>query len=251
MGSPDKLLDVHVRRKAFDDRAVLQDLRLTLLPGDIASLVGASGCGKSTLLRIIAGLDTDYEGRVVLAGQAQQDITREIGFIFQEPRLFPWLTVAENVAFDLGQSSRHGGRQHPRVTELLAEVGLAGLEDRLPKQLSGGQAQRVAIARGLFSQPRLLLLDEPFSAVDAFTRIKLQDLLVDVARRHGLTLLLVTHDVDEAVVLSDRVLVLEAKAGAAIREIDVALPRPREREDEDLGALRLRVLEALRKAHAF
>lgn len=251
MAGADALLDVQVRRKAFGERAVLQDLSLSLAPGEIVSLVGASGCGKSTLLRIVAGLDTDYEGRVVLAGQPQTDITREIGFIFQEPRLFPWLSVAQNVAFDLGQSIRQGGRQHPRVSELLTEVGLAGLEDRLPKQLSGGQAQRVAIARGLFTQPRLLLLDEPFSAVDAFTRIKLQDLLVDVARRHGLTVLLVTHDVDEAVVLSDRVLVLEAKAGAALREIGIGLPRPREREDERLVPLRLRTLEALRQAHAF
>ncbi|KAF1049547.1 ABC transporter ATP-binding protein [Xylophilus sp.] len=240
------LLEAVVRRKAFGGRAVLQDLQLALAPGEIVSLVGASGCGKSTLLRIVAGLDTDYDGAVRLAGRPQHDITREIGFIFQELRLFPWLTVAENVAFDLGRAGRH----HPQVRELLAEVGLAGFEDRLPKQLSGGQAQRVAIARGLFTWPRVLLLDEPFSAVDAFTRIKLQDLLAGIARRHGITLLLVTHDVDEAVVLSDRVLVLEARAGAPLREIAVPLPRPRDREGDALGHLRVRILEALRHAHA-
>ncbi len=241
------LLQARVRRKAYGDKPVLQNVQLDIAPGEVVSLVGASGCGKSTLLRIVAGLDTQYEGHVRLAGEPQQGITRDIGFIFQEPRLFPWLTVAENVAFDLGRA----GRSHPQVRELLAEVGLAGFEDRLPKQLSGGQAQRVAIARGLFTRPRLLLLDEPFSAVDAFTRARLQQLLAEVARRHGLALLLVTHDVDEALLLSDRVVVLEARAGAELQVIDNPLPRPRRREDESLGALRVRVLDALRHAHAF
>jgi sulfonate transport system ATP-binding protein len=241
------LLQARVRRKAYGDRPVLQNVQLDIAAGEVLSLVGASGCGKSTLLRIVAGLDAHYDGQVRLAGQRQNGITRDIGFIFQEPRLFPWLTVAENVAFDRGPA----GRSHPQVRELLAEVGLAGLEGRLPKQLSGGQAQRVAIARGLFTRPRLLLLDEPFSAVDAFTRVRLQQLLADVAHRHGLAVLLVTHDVDEALVLSDRVVVLEARAGADLQVIDNPLPRPRQREDASLGALRVRVLEALRHAHAF
>lgn len=240
------LLQAHVRRKAYGDKPVLQNVALDIAPGEVVSLVGASGCGKSTLLRIVAGLDVQYEGQVHLAGQPQHGITRDIGFIFQEPRLFPWLTVAENVAFDLGRAGR-GDRQ---VHDLLAEVGLAGFEDRLPKQLSGGQAQRVAIARGLFTRPRLLLLDEPFSAVDAFTRARLQQLLADLVQRHGLTVLLVTHDVDEALVLSDRVVVLEARPGADLQVIDNPLPRPRHREDASLGALRVRVLEALRHAHA-
>ncbi|XAH22961.1 ABC transporter ATP-binding protein [Xylophilus sp. GW821-FHT01B05] len=241
------LLQVDVRRKAFEGLPVLQDLRLELAEGEIVGLVGASGCGKSTLLRIAAGLDTDYQGAVRLDGVEQRDIHRDIGFIFQEPRLFPWLTVAENVGFDLGRA----GRRHPQVKELLAEVGLADFGERLPKQLSGGQAQRVAIARSLFGHPRLLLLDEPFSAVDAFTRIRLQEMLAGIAQRHGVTLLLVTHDVEEAVVLCDRVLVLEARAGAPLREIPVPLARPRLREADDVGELRRQVLASLHAAHAF
>ncbi len=245
MTSP--LLDVHVRSKRFGAREVLRDLRLTVEQGEIVSLVGASGCGKSTLLRIVAGLDRDAQATVRLDGVDVVAPVPAIRFVFQEPRLFPWLTVARNVAFDLGD--RQPDRD--RVDRLLAEVGLPGLGDRLPKQLSGGQAQRVAIARGLFVQPRLLLLDEPFSAVDAFTRLKLQDLLLGIAHAHRITVLMVNHDIDEAVHLSDRVLVLEAGPGRIATEIPVAIPRPRDREHGDhlrtVGKARL----ALHAAHAF
>jgi sulfonate transport system ATP-binding protein len=240
------LLDVHVRRKRFGTRDVLRDLRLSLREGEIVALVGASGCGKSTLLRIVAGLDREAEASVALADTPVTAPVREIRFVFQEPRLFPWLTVARNVAFDLG------GRRfdRARVDALLDEVGLTGLGDRLPKQISGGQAQRVAIARGLFVQPRLLLLDEPFSAVDAFTRLKLQDLLLKVARAHGITVLLVTHDIDEAVHLSDRVLVLEADPGRIAAEIPVGMPHPRERDHIDTALAVSQVRRALHTAHA-
>lgn len=246
MSAPAGTLQVQVDAKSFGDEAVLSHLRLALAPGEIVSLVGASGCGKSTLLRIIAGLDTGYQGSVQLDGAPVQGVSRDIGFVFQEARLFPWLTVAENVAFDLGRA----GRRNAKALALLEEVGLAGLDARLPKQLSGGQAQRVAIARGLYRAPRVLLLDEPFSAVDAFTRMKLQDLLVALARRHGITVLLVTHDAEEAVLLSDRVLVLEAGPGRIAHEIRVDLPYPRERESAAVGALRGQVLGALHAAHA-
>jgi sulfonate transport system ATP-binding protein len=174
-----KLLEVRVSRKTFGTLPVLRDLRLTLRAGETVSLVGASGCGKSTLLRLVSGLDRDYTGEITLNGRRLTGVTREVGFIFQEPRLLPWLTVSENVAFDIGRQ----GASDPRVGALLTEVGLGGFPDALPKQLSGGMAQRAAIARGLFTQPRLLLLDEPFSAVDAFTRMKLQDLLLALARQ--------------------------------------------------------------------
>jgi sulfonate transport system ATP-binding protein len=240
------LLDIHVRSKRYGECAVLDDIRLQITGGEVASLVGASGCGKSTLLRIAAGLDRDYRGSVRLDGEPVTEPTRDIGFVFQEPRLFPWLSVAENVGFDQGD---HGaGRDGPRVSALLAEVGLAGYEAALPKQLSGGQAQRVALARGLYAQPRVLLMDEPFSAVDAFTRIKLQDLLAGIVRHHGVTVLLVTHDIDEAVVLSDRVLVLDANPGT-LRE-DLPLPRPRRRDDDGLAAARRQVLHSLQAVHA-
>lgn len=240
------LLNVHIHAKHYEDRLILRDLSLQVQTGQLVSLVGASGCGKSTLLRLIAGIDTDHDGSVMLAGREVRGITPEIGFIFQEARLFPWLTVAQNVAFD-GAAHAHHER---RVSELLAEVGLSGYEDALPKHLSGGQAQRVAIARGLFRQPRVLLLDEPFSAVDAFTRMKLQDLLTQVVQHHGVTVLLVTHDLDEAVVLSDRVVVLDQTPGPALQVMDIALPRPRQRDDESLMQTRTRLLHHLQEAHA-
>lgn len=242
------LLDLHLRRKHFGGTLVLQDIRLQLHAGEIVALVGASGCGKSTLLRVIAGLDAEHDGEIRLRGQPQQGFTRDIRFVFQEPRLFPWLTVAQNVAFDLNDG--HEGDE-PQVNELLCEVGLEGRGAALPKQLSGGQAQRVAIARALYARPSLLLLDEPFSAVDAFTRIKLQDLLLRVAATHGVTVLMVTHDIDEAVYLGDRVLVLEAHPGSVAAEVAVPLPRPRRRDGAEMLAFSSRVRQALQAAHAF
>lgn len=240
------LLDVRVRRKEFAGHGVLRDVHLQLQEGECVALVGASGCGKSTLLRIAAGLERDYDGQVRLAGRATAGPTRDIRFVFQEPRLFPWLTVAGNVAFDGGEST-----DAARVAQLLDEVGLAGFGTRLPKELSGGQAQRVAIARGLFVQPRVLLLDEPFSAVDAFTRLKLQDLLLRVARAHRIAVLMVTHDIDEAVYLGDRVLVLEAGPGRISASIGVDLPQPRDRDGPEVGAAIAAVRNALERVHAF
>ncbi len=240
------LFDVHVREKRYGARLVLNDLRLTLKAGQIVSLIGASGCGKSTLLAIAAGLDRDYRGEVRFDGAATGGIDPAIGFIFQEPRLFPWLTVAQNIAFGKGP----GAHDDPQVETLLAEVGLSGYGGALPKQLSGGQAQRVAIARGLFTQPRVLLLDEPFAAVDAFTRMKLQDLLTRVAREHALTVLLVTHDIDEALYLSDRVVLLDGHPGPARAEYLVDLARPRARAELAGPALKAAILDALHALHA-
>ena len=241
------VIDVQVAQKDFGGAPVLGPLRLALASGETVALVGASGCGKSTLLRILAGLDADFRGAVHVDGRAVHGVQREVGFIFQEPRLFPWLSVADNIAFGSGRP----GREDQRVGTLLEEVGLTGLQDRLPKQLSGGQAQRVAIARGLYARPRVLLLDEPFSAVDAFTRMKLQDLLASLAQAHGISVLLVTHDVEEAVLLAARVLVLAARPGRVQAEVAVDLPRPRQREHPGLLPLRARVLAALHDAHAF
>jgi sulfonate transport system ATP-binding protein len=235
------LLELHVAAKSFGERRVLHEVDITVSCGEIVSLVGPSGCGKSTLLRIVAGLDRDYQGWARVEGQEVQLHLRSVGFVFQEPRLLPWLTVADNVGFEAGP----GGGRDPRVAELLAEVGLADWAQAYPKQLSGGMAQRVAIARGLFTQPALLLLDEPFSAVDAFTRMRLQDTLLEVARRHGTTLLLVTHDVDEAAYLCDRVLVMGARPGVIRREVEVSLLRPRARNHPALAHKRADVLEAL------
>jgi sulfonate transport system ATP-binding protein len=236
-----RLIDLNVHEKRFAGRLALGNVAFTVSRGEIVSLVGPSGCGKSTLLRLIAGLDTDYRGDVSVLGHAPRLHARDVGFVFQEPRLLPWLTVAQNVGFELGAR----GARDPRVHDLLAEVGLADVADAFPKALSGGMAQRAAIARALFSRPDLLLLDEPFSAVDPFTRMKLQDLLLLVAARHGATLLVVTHDIGEAVYLSDRVLALSTGPGRISGEVAVRRPRPRDRHDPDLARLQSEVLSLL------
>ncbi|RZT10625.1 sulfonate transport system ATP-binding protein [Duganella sp. CF402] len=225
-------LDIHVREKRYGARSVLRDIRLQLQEGEVVSLIGTSGCGKSSLLSIASGLDRDFSGEIKLGGEALQGVSGDIGFIFQEPRLFPWLTVAQNVAFS--------GDNPTLVTRLLAEVGLQDHAGALPKQLSGGQAQRAAIARGLFTQPRVLLLDEPFSAVDAFTRMKLQELLLKVALEHRLTVLLVTHDIDEALYLSDRIVLLDG----GLTEFHPG-PAPRQRGDLDAARLKAAILDSL------
>lgn len=230
------LLHLRVERKAFADTPVLGQIDLRLQPGEIVSLLGPSGCGKSTLLRLVAQLDTEFAGELL-------NRPEQVGFVFQEPRLMPWLSVADNIGFS---DDRHYDRK--RVAALIDEVGLTGFADALPKALSGGMAQRVAIARGLYAQPELLLLDEPFSAVDAFTRYKLQDLLLDLARRHGIALLVVTHDIDEALYLSHRVLVIGNRPGTVRQELHVPLAYPRERSDDTLASLRSQTLNALHDA---
>jgi sulfonate transport system ATP-binding protein len=237
------LLEVRGLTKRFADRTVFDHVSFTLAHGEIVSLVGPSGCGKSTLLRAIAGLDRDIDGAVFFGGKLLRAPSHEIGMIFQEPRLLPWLNVADNIAFAAGRAQGHD----PRVDTLLAEVGLPRIRDALPKQLSGGMAQRVALARGLFSEPDLLLLDEPFSAVDAITRSRLQHLLLTLTRSHGTTVLLVTHDLDEALSLSDRVLLLSSsdadEPSRITREIPIKLQRPRNPRDATLDALREVLLE--------
>jgi sulfonate transport system ATP-binding protein len=239
------LLDVRAVSKHYDGRAVLDRVRFEIGRGEIVSLVGPSGCGKSSLLRVIAGLDRDFGGEIQLDGVAQHGPSARLGVVFQEPRLLPWLSVADNVAFAAGP--RRGG--DPRVAELLGEVGLANVRNALPKQLSGGMAQRVALVRGLFSRPDLLLLDEPFSAVDAMTRMRLQDLLLTLTRSHGTAALLVTHDLDEAFYLSDRVVLLapphDAAAGRVMREVVIDAPRPRDRRDLSLAEMRADLLDGL------
>lgn len=231
------LLDIHVRRKTFAEALVLKDVHLQLQAGEVVSLLGPSGCGKSTLLRIAAGLDRDYTGEVSTGGE-------QVAFVFQEPRLMPWLSVERNIGFH--DDNRY---DKPWATQLIEEVGLDGFAQALPKALSGGMAQRVAIARGLYSRPRVLLLDEPFSAVDAFTRMKLQDLLLDLARRHHIALLLVTHDVDEALYLSDRVLVMGNRPSSITEDIAITLPHPRDRRDPALASFKAQALTQLQLAH--
>ena len=243
------ILDIKVRRKSFGDETILQGVELALAEREVVALLGPSGCGKSTLLRIAAGLDKDFQGSVTRAGELsdQHNVSSGgVAFVFQEPRLMPWLTVAQNVGFADGDRA-----DRVWISQLLEEVGLAGWEDSLPKQLSGGMVQRVAIARGLYSRPRVLLLDEPFSAVDAFTRMKLQDLLLSLAQQHQISLLLVTHDIDESLYLGDRVLVMGSRPGNIRNTILVDLPQPRQRADQRLSVFKAHALAELHEAHAF
>src|SRR5690606_1134392 len=237
------LLELKHIHKAYVDLPVLDDVSLSLAPGEVVSLLGPSGCGKSTLLRIAAGLDRDFRGELRLNPQLQPG--NGVGVVFQEPRLMPWLSVAQNVGFADG-----GRAEQPWVQQLLRDVGLGAHAQALPKSLSGGQAQRAAIARGLYGRPQVLLLDEPFSAVDAFTRMKLQDLLGELAARYEIAVLLVTHDLDEAFYLSDRVLILGGTPSRLQRELAVPLARPRDRRSTLLASLRGEALTELYRSHA-
>lgn len=237
-----KLQNIH---KAFADVRVLEDVSLSLAAGEVVSLLGPSGCGKSTLLRIAAGLDQDYQGGLELNPLLNFGRGSGIGVVFQEPRLMPWLSVAQNVGFADGWVA-----DGQWVEQLLRDVGLLGRGDVLPKHLSGGQAQRVAIARALYGKPQVLLLDEPFSAVDAFTRMKLQDLVVELAARYEIAVLLVTHDLDEAFYLSDRVLILGGTPSRLQRVLAVPLARPRDRRSAELAYLRGEALTELYQSHA-
>jgi sulfonate transport system ATP-binding protein len=221
----------------------LEGVSLDVGPGEILVVVGGSGCGKSTLLRAISGLDTPTQGTVALDGTLITAPHEEIGIIFQEPRLLPWLDVADNVGFGLEHRPR--AERRARVAAALARVGLTEKARMWPRELSGGQAQRVAIARALVPRPQVLLLDEPFSALDAFTRADLQDHLLDLWADLKPTLVMVTHDVEEAVVLADRIMVMRAHPGRLFEEIGSDLPRPRDRQSAAFDFVKRRVLAAL------
>ncbi|HEX6242293.1 MAG TPA: ABC transporter ATP-binding protein [Polyangiales bacterium] len=215
----------------------LDGLTLTIQPGEFLSIVGASGCGKSTLLRLLTGLDVDYEGEIRVNGARVKGTSLDRGIVFQEHRLFPWLTVRQNVGLGLENSSWSRDRRDKAVQEHIELVGLKGFETAYPHQLSGGMAQRAAIARGLVNQPSILLLDEPFGALDALTRANLQKELQRIWQQENITMILVTHDVEEAVFLGDRVVVMQPRPGRIRRVFDVDVAHPRDRSDPALKAL--------------
>ncbi|GAA1347328.1 ABC transporter ATP-binding protein [Falsarthrobacter nasiphocae] len=229
-------------------RAVLSGVSFGAEAGEILAVVGASGCGKSTLLRLIGGLDAPSSGRVLVGDSSASGRDARTAFAFQEPRLLPWRSLEENVRLGLppGLDSEEAAE---RVRSLLAEVGLADRASQRPRQVSGGMAQRVSLARALARRPGVLLLDEPFGALDALTRLRMQGLLLELHSRHPATVILVTHDVDEALALADRVLVLGtngADDGAGlVEDIPVAAPRPRDRGGAEHAELRSRLLRLL------
>ncbi|HYM02464.1 MAG TPA: ABC transporter ATP-binding protein [Stellaceae bacterium] len=237
------MLQIRHVSKRFDGVFALGDVDLGVDRGEIVGIVGTSGCGKSTLLRIVGGLETPSTGNVTLDGVAVAGPRPEVGLVFQEPRLMPWLSVRDNVEFALGKRPRN--QRRPLAEAALARVGLGAFADALPQQLSGGMAQRAAIARALVARPAVLLLDEPFSALDAFTRFSLQDHLLDIWRADQPTMLFVTHDIEEALVLSDRVVIMHAKPGRIHAQYRIDLARPRRRTEAQLQAWKERILEDL------
>ncbi|RKQ73347.1 ABC transporter ATP-binding protein [Oceanibaculum indicum] len=221
----------------------LNDVDLAIDQSEIVSLVGTSGCGKSTLLRILSGLESASHGRVAIDGDPVSGPHPEIGMVFQEARLMPWLSVADNVRFALNGEDKAG--QDRKIAAVLAKVGLADFAGAYPRQLSGGMAQRVAIARALVRRPSILLLDEPFSALDSFTRLQLQDHLLELWREERFTMVFVTHDVEEAVALSDRIVVMRGNPGHIHAEFALDLPRPRRRTDSDFQHWKEKIVQAL------
>lgn len=241
---PSRGAAVHIRDldKSFGAKKVLAGLSLDIPAGQFVAIVGRSGCGKSTLLRLLVGLDTPTSGEIAIDGETENARTAKSRIVFQEPRLLPWAKVGANVAVGLGEGGDKSARDKA-IKGVLADVGLPDRINEWPSVLSGGQKQRVALARALVSQPRLLVLDEPLGALDALTRITMQALVERVWFTQGMTALLVTHDVSEAVTLADRVIVLEE--GRVSLDVTIDLPRPRERSDPRFAAYEGKLLDAI------
>jgi sulfonate transport system ATP-binding protein len=239
---PDSILRLKNIGKTFHhqgkDLEVLKDLNLTVHPGEFVSILGSSGCGKSTLLRLLVGLDVDYSGEISLGGKPVTGPSLKRGIVFQEHRLLPWLTVFDNVAIALKNASVSASEKKDLVQQHIELVGLKGFEKAWPYQLSGGMSQRVAIARALVNRPDVLLLDEPFGALDAMTRAYLQQELQAIWRKENITMILVTHDVEEAVFLADRIVVMEPNPGRIKRILVGPGAHPRDRNSAQFNTVK-------------
>jgi sulfonate transport system ATP-binding protein len=219
------------------DVQALNDINLTVNPGEFVGIAGTSGCGKSTLLKLIVGLETDFRGKIRLGDDLIKGPDIDRGMIFQEARLFPWLTVAENIAFGLtGKYSKK--EKSGTIERYIRLTGLDGFGKAYPHQLSGGMQQRVSIARALVNNPKILTLDEPFGALDALTRLQMQQEILQIWELEKTSMILVTHDVDEAVYLADRVIVLSSRPGTIRKIVPIDIPRPRDRNSPDFMALK-------------
>ncbi|MFY9513215.1 MAG: ABC transporter ATP-binding protein [Rubrivivax sp.] len=225
--NPPALLHVRGVERRFDKTLALQATDLAVAENDFITILGPSGCGKSTLLRIVAGLDTQTAGEVLLDGRRISGPGADRGMVFQSYTLFPWLTVLDNVCFGLRERGLQRAQQVEIAQGFLAKVGLKGFANHFPKQLSGGMQQRTALARALANDPRMLLMDEPFGALDHQTRELMQELLLGIWEAQAKTVLFVTHDIDEAVFMGNRVVVMSARPGRIVLDRRVELPHPR------------------------
>ncbi len=229
--APAAELSVEHVGKNFDTRGatirVLDDVSFSVKNGEFFVIVGPSGCGKSTLLRIIQGLETPYDGVITLAGRPLSGPSSDRGFVFQQDSLYPWRTVLQNVLFGLEIMGKARSESADQAQSLIELVGLKGFENHYPRELSGGMRQRVNLARALAIDPQMLLMDEPFAALDALTRETMQQELLRIAAAANKTVLFITHQIDEAVLLADRVLVMSARPGQVVETIPIDLPRPR------------------------
>jgi ABC-type nitrate/sulfonate/bicarbonate transport system ATPase subunit len=222
----------------------LKELNLAVKEGEFISIIGPSGCGKTTLLRLIAGLDRPEEGSLSVDGREIRGPSYERGYIFQQASLFPWATVYDNVALGL-KARKIFSENRKKVRDFINMIGLEGFERAYPHEISGGMAQRVAIIRSLINEPKVLLLDEPLGALDAFKRIELQEQLVAMWKKTGATMVMVTHDVDEAIALSGRIVIMTPRPGRIVRIVEVRLNSGRNRNNDDFIALRKKILEEL------
>ncbi|TMW71817.1 ABC transporter ATP-binding protein [Alteribacter natronophilus] len=233
--------------RTFGNQTAVRNVSFEAEDGEIVGLLGTSGCGKSTILRAISGLDEGYDGKVNVNGKTSRGVSEDLGIIFQEPRLMPWLTVLDNVCFGLSGDKKE---KREKAKALLEKVGLGGFESYYPKQLSGGMAQRTAIARALVTGPDTLLLDEPFSALDAFTKLQLQDLLLQIWETDHPTMIIVTHDIDEALSLCDRIIILKGQPGVVDKNIKLTKTKPRRKGDPELAKLKEDILRSLNTTHS-
>jgi sulfonate transport system ATP-binding protein len=252
--APASALGVHAVRKSFPvpdtpgaSRLALDGISFTIAAGELVSLVGPSGCGKSTLLRLSAGLDFPDAGELRVGEEKILGPSAERGLVFQDPNLFPWLTVRRNIEAGLVARGVLDAQRH-EVSEFMRLVGLEAFANAYPHHLSGGMSQRVALARALINHPKVLLLDEPLGALDAFTRMRMQDEVLRLWENRRTTMLLVTHDIDEAIYMSDRILIMTPAPGRIDREIDIDLVRPRDRTSESFLRFRSEILEHLHLA---
>jgi ABC-type nitrate/sulfonate/bicarbonate transport system ATPase subunit len=220
---------------------VLDDINLTVAPGEFISIIGQSGCGKTTLLRLVVGLESNYQGEILLDGKRLNGPDLKRGVVFQDHRLLPWLTVEKNVGLGLKKAGNAEGRKS--VQEHIELVGLKGFEKHYPHQLSGGMSQRAAIARALVNRPEILMLDEPLGALDTLTRMYMHQELERIWSQEGITMIMVTHDVDEAIFLSDRIVIMSSRPGTIRKIIPVKLARPRDRAGSDFIRIKKEVLE--------